>query len=165
MDIAKTGGYDDIVTLLTGLAFTSNNLSSERTKPRRIFFKDEDPITLENLWKLQHDGNVASRLENNHGTSGSPGLRVESVWQEKLELAKAEVIARYESRIADVELQCRKKVARIEKACGQRLQAARQLLGEFSSGELDRVPSAPSLCQRRLLSSSSSLTFYRTRSL
>ena len=64
----------------------------------------------------------------------------ERTWREKVEMARAEVVAHCESRIAEVERQCQMRVAQIEKQCTARLQAARDALGESCRS---RVPSVP----------------------
>ena len=62
----------------------------------------------------------------------------EKTWREKVETARAQVLAHCESRIAEVERQCQMRVAQIEKQCTDRLQAARDALGE---GSKSRPPS------------------------
>lgn len=64
----------------------------------------------------------------------------EKTWREKVEMARAEVLAHCESRIAEVEKQCQMRVARIEKQCTNRLQAAKDALSDSTKS---RAPSAP----------------------
>lgn len=134
MDIAKTCGYDDIIALLSGPTNRNRLNKCSCTEQQRILFRDRK-FSPEEVTKLRVSGN----------TCLSQTLQAETQWQKQLEIAKAELVARYESRIADVEKQCRKKVAQIERACGERLKVANQRLRQLSGGDLDRVPSDPTL--------------------
>ncbi len=161
MDIAKSCSYDDIIALLSG-ATNHNSLSSCRCTEYRRILRQNGKICPEELRTL---GGCQEGKKSAHKTSELELLHAGMNWEDRLEVVKAELVARYESRIADVEVQCRKKVAQIERACGERLQAARQVLREFPDGDLDKSKSAPSLHRSFLPSASPFPTYLRKHSL
>ena len=89
----------------------------------------------EDLKKLKWTGRDGERIANHieekiRRTSEVRVLEVEKLWQEKVAMARAEVLAHCESRIAEIERQYDAKIMSIQRQCNRRLDAAREALEE-----------------------------------
>ena len=105
---------------------------------RRILFQNPDSdmqLKTEDLKKLKWSGKDGERIVNHieekiRRTSEVRVLEMEKHWQEKVALARAEVLAHCESRIVEVEEQYKMKLEMIQRQCSQRLEAVREALSE-----------------------------------
>lgn len=132
MEIARREGYNEIIAQLSGLGNYNLHEQCGSSQLREILFQTKESLKSNDMKKLKlicQDGE--NHLENNAYESGV--FQMEYLWKERLEAARTEMMARYESRIAQVEQKCRLRVAQIERQCSERLQAAK----------ITRYPRAP----------------------
>ncbi len=143
MKIARKDGYNDVVAELSGLAMALRN-SEEITEG-----SDIKNIMLHNKSTSEFDG----KKQN------TDFLSVNS-WEKTLEKTRAEVIAKYESRIAEVEKQHKKKIDMIERQCSQRLRSVNRVLSTYDH----RSNSAPD-CHQLVELPCQFLSIHRTESM
>ena len=150
MDIAKQEGYNEMIAQLSGLGNCNiHGDDCDCEELRKILFHNNE-MKVDDLKRLKWNGTdgaiIATKLEEKiRRTSETTALQLEHTWQEKMQLARSEVLAHCESRIAQVERECQLKVARIERQCSQKIQAARDILCDTP-----RPPSAPSRSRRSI---------------
>ena len=96
-------------------------------------------VELKRLKWVSKDGErLAQQIDHLTRSAHCHQQRLEKTWQERMKMARAEVLAHCESRIAEVERQCQERVLKVEQDCAARLQAAKMFLSDSV-----RVPSAP----------------------
>lgn len=136
MDIARKEGQNDIVSELSGLGLSIHNLEESygHEELKKLLFEE----SMSKFDKLKNPKWISE--EENGRNSTDSGLSIES-WERKLESAKAEVMAKYESRIQEVERYYKKKVNLMEQQCSRHLNTASRQ--QLSDSAFDRSPSAP----------------------
>ena len=105
---------------------------------RRILFQTQESdmqLKTDDLKKLKWTGKDGERIANHieekiRRTSEVRVLEIEKSWQEKVAMARAEVLAHCESRIMEVEQQYQAKLEAIQHQCSRRLEAVRDALND-----------------------------------
>ena len=92
-------------------------------------------LKTDDLKKLKWTGKDGERIANHieekiRRTSEVRVLEIEKNWQEKIAMARAEVLAHCESRILEVERQYEAKLKAMEQQCSRRLEAVRDALND-----------------------------------
>ena len=92
-------------------------------------------LKTDDLKKLKWTGKDGERIANHieekiRRTSEVRVLEMEKSWQEKVAMARAEVLAHCESRIMEVEQQYQAKLEAIQHQCSRRLEAVRDALND-----------------------------------
>jgi hypothetical protein len=140
MDVARKNEFREIMNLLSGLEECNLQLDNQCNcvELRRILFQNPDSdmqLKTEDLKKLKWSGKDGERIVNHieekiRRTSEVRVLEMEKHWQEKVAMARAEVLAHCESRIIEVEEQYRARLEQVQRQCSERLEAVRAALSE-----------------------------------
>lgn len=153
IDIARKEGYGDIVSEMSGLGYTECNCH----EIKRILFQDRDAILKcddVNKLTMNQETNNENNILNHLREKLRDDFTVEQSWKDKLDQARAEVLAKCESRIAQVERHCQDKVAKMERQYSRQLEAARSVLGDSFDSSL----ASSALGTQNSFSSSSSIS-------
>lgn len=142
IEIAGQERNNELVTQLSGL----QKFYNDEDELRQLLFQDNKTgLTKKaHLKKLRWSDSQLQKKDINKMKKKSESMlrHMEQIWKDRVDLARSEVLAHCQNRIAEVEKQCQAHVARIERQCCASIEQARQQYMSSSDDE-ERTPSAP----------------------